>query len=159
MQTCSPNLPDVRELPITWQHCLDDGVVEGRSRTFGLEVILQSLDNIIQEHAHNLTPVSLHTVQQKSNVSLLKLQRCRSALQISTHVGNHDIILNNFLGMTSGVSKWRWQMRLHSLLSMHTFLRLDYTWLSMTEVNKSQFHGTVVLSARWCLQWDRSIHL
>lgn len=33
--------------------CPSDGLVEGKGRTFDMEIILQSLDNILQEHAHD----------------------------------------------------------------------------------------------------------
>lgn len=40
-------------------------MVGGRESAFGLEVVLQGLHNILQEHAHNLTSVSFGMVLTK----------------------------------------------------------------------------------------------
>lgn len=39
------------------------------------------------------------------------------------------------------------------------FAAWSSTWLATTEVNNSQSHGTVVLSAMWCLQSENSFNL
>lgn len=40
-----------------------------------------------------------------------------------------------------------------------TFLNFDHTRLAMTEVNNSQSHGTVFISARWCLQAQKVLKM
>ena len=63
--SCSSNPPDARELLITRQYFLSNGGVKRRGREFGLEVILQCLHDVLHEHAHNLTKLSLCMVLWK----------------------------------------------------------------------------------------------
>lgn len=85
-QTCAP---DTRELLVTWQCRLGNGVVECIDGAFGQEVVLQSLHNIVQEHPHNLTWIFLcgwrrnQEGHRKGHLSTLNSPKNYSAVNMS----------------------------------------------------------------------------